>query len=79
MNDMLRKANELNQAYCSEIADLGGFASEIANFGSFDSEFGAAALGHATGVAVSIAVPCNTFVPEVNHCPAVQQWAVCTP
>ncbi len=69
MNNLLHEANELTQAYRSEIANLGSFASE----------FGAAALGHATGVAVATAFPCDTFEPEVNHRPAVQQWPVCTP
>ena len=67
MNNILREANELTQAYRSEIADLGSFAPEL----------GTAVLGYATDVAASIAVP--TFNSEVNYCPAVQQWAVCTP
>lgn len=77
MTAMLREVNELTQAYRSEIADLGGIASEISNLGSFAPEFGTAALGCATGVATSIAVP--TSDNEVNYRPAVQQWAVCTP
>lgn len=67
MNDLLREANELTQALRSEISDLGSFASEL----------GTASPGCATCVATSIAVP--IFDNEVNHCPAVQQWAVCTP
>ncbi len=59
MNGLLREANELNQAYLSEIAELGALAPEI----------GSAAFTS----------PALIFNHEVNHRPAAQQWAVCTP
>lgn len=67
MNTMLREANEAYQ----------DFRSELSNLGMSTADFGAAALGHVTGVATSVAVP--AFESEVNHRPAVQQWPVCTP